>query len=117
MAGGLKGASLIAGAGAVFTYGWMSDNFAFNRDAWMADAAVIQCHAFQKDNIDIAAHGMARDEIRDRQTSIYTQLANLILTVTLLMTIAIDMLVNAVMPDKAADFVLNAYSICLASSV
>eukprot|EP00931_Biecheleriopsis_adriatica_P092462 TRINITY_DN66268_c0_g1_i1.p1 TRINITY_DN66268_c0_g1~~TRINITY_DN66268_c0_g1_i1.p1 ORF type:complete len:806 (+),score=149.99 TRINITY_DN66268_c0_g1_i1:87-2420(+) len=108
---------MMAGAGSALFYNWLSDNFSYNRDAWMADIAVMQAHGFQKDNMDVAVHAMCRDAIRDRQTSISTQLGNNLLSTTLFLAMAMDVYVSGVLPDRTADFVLNLYMITLGSSV
>jgi len=113
----LRSTSLFIGAGSAFTYNWLSDNFAYNRDAWMTDIALMQAHGFQKDNMDVAAHSMARDAIRDRQTSASTQLSNNILSTTLFLAMAMDILVSGTIPDHCDDFIINLYMIALGSGI
>eukprot|EP00931_Biecheleriopsis_adriatica_P026515 TRINITY_DN16135_c0_g1_i1.p1 TRINITY_DN16135_c0_g1~~TRINITY_DN16135_c0_g1_i1.p1 ORF type:complete len:828 (+),score=140.67 TRINITY_DN16135_c0_g1_i1:138-2621(+) len=126
MVGGLAGSwlfqtvrtpVLIVGGGSAVFYNWLSDNFSYNRDSWMVDIAQMQAHGFQKDNMDIAAHSMGRDAIRDRQTSISTQLSNNILCTTLFLAMAMDIFVSGALPDKTDEFVINLYIITLGSSI
>lgn len=113
----LRSSTLFLGAGGAFVYNWLSDNFSYNRDAWMTDTALMQAHGFQKDNMDVAVHSMARDAVRDRQTCASTQLSNNILTTTLFLAMAMDVLVSGVLPDHCDDFVVNLYMIALSSGI
>eukprot|EP00445_Apocalathium_hangoei_P074252 CAMPEP_0204157934 /NCGR_PEP_ID=MMETSP0361-20130328/31664_1 /ASSEMBLY_ACC=CAM_ASM_000343 /TAXON_ID=268821 /ORGANISM="Scrippsiella Hangoei, Strain SHTV-5" /LENGTH=807 /DNA_ID=CAMNT_0051113785 /DNA_START=26 /DNA_END=2449 /DNA_ORIENTATION=- len=98
-------------------YGWASWIYSYNREAWMNDIQVRQAHDFQYENMQIATHGMSREEVRDRTQAAITKLSNYILVTTLILSLAAEMLVEGQVPRDCADFVLNVYMLCLGSSV
>jgi len=83
----------------------------------MNDIQVRQAHDFQYENMQIATHGMSREEVRDRTQAAITKLSNYILVTTLILSLAAEMLVEGQMPDDCADFVLNVYMLCLGSAI
>eukprot|EP00928_Gymnodinium_smaydae_P100559 TRINITY_DN9895_c0_g1_i1.p1 TRINITY_DN9895_c0_g1~~TRINITY_DN9895_c0_g1_i1.p1 ORF type:complete len:767 (-),score=65.18 TRINITY_DN9895_c0_g1_i1:310-2610(-) len=98
-------------------YGWASFLYSYNRDAWMTDSQIKQSHTYQCDNMQISAHAMSRDEIRDRTQAAIIKLSNYILVTTLILSLAAEMLVEGQVPSECAAFVLNAYMLSLASAI
>jgi len=98
-------------------YSWLSSLYGYNRDAWMNDVQVKQSHQYQRDSMQIEAHAMSREEIRDRTQAKITKLSNYILVTTLVLALAAEMLVEGQIPPKCPDFVLNVYMLCLGSSM
>lgn len=98
-------------------YGWASWTYSYNREAWMNDAQVKQAHVYQYDQLQITAHSIAREEVRDRTQAKITKLSNYILVTTLVLALAAEMLVEGQIPPDCADFVLNVYMLCLGSAM
>lgn len=98
-------------------FAWVSSIYTYNRDAWMTDVQLRQQFEYQCDNMQVAAHQMSRDEVRDRSQAAITKLSNYILVTTLIVALAAEILVEGHIPVESADFILNAYMLCLGTSV
>lgn len=109
--------SLIAGATVAGAYNWASSIYTYNRDAWMTDMQLDQARAYQLDNLRIAMKNMDREEIRDLMQSDIGRINNVIIVTTLILSLAGEMLFEAIIPDDCAAFVLNAYMLCLGSAM
>lgn len=98
-------------------YSWIASVYGYNRDAWMTDVQLRQQFEYQCDNMQVATHEMSRNEVRDRSQAAITKLSNYILVTTLILALAAEILVEGQIPADSADFILNAYMLCLGTSV
>jgi len=98
-------------------YSWATSVYSYNREAWMTDIQILQNHDYQYDNLQIGAHTMSRDQIRDRTDAAITKLNNYILVTTLIIALASEMLVEGNIDKDCADFVLNVYMLALGSAI
>lgn len=107
----------LAGASVGAVYSWATSVYSYNREAWMTDIQILQQHDYQYDNLQIAAHVMSRDQVRDRTEATITKLNNYILVTTLILALAAEMLVEGNIPKNTSDFVLNVYMLSLGSAI
>lgn len=98
-------------------YSWATNIYSYNREAWMTDISLKQQYEYQHDNLQIATHGMSREEVRDRTQAIITRLSNYILVTTLILALAAEILVEGRIPVQCATFILNVYMLCMGTSV
>jgi len=98
-------------------YSWAANVYGYNRDNWMTDVQLRQNFAYQCDNMLVSAHDMSRGEVRDRSEATITKISNYILVTTLILGFAAEILVEGQIPTESADFILNAYMLCLGTSV